>query len=331
MDRFIILDASMLDDRPGKPQGDFVVEEAVPYATQASHSRSTLCRPVGARGQSANSTQSSAGGGSGAYSQANRPLQVTTPLGDDVLLITAFSGFESISRLFRFHLTLAAPDQTQVDFNKLMGGSITVTLVQPDRRRHALLQRDLHEPRPGPARQTFTMYEMEVVPTFWRLTQNYQSRIFQYLSVPEILQQVLAPVPYVTFNLGGSFQPREYCVQYRENDHDFACRLRWKKKGSSSSFNHQAGQHEMIVTNSQSFPSVNPSNLILQQVETPVDDAPRVTSWEIQQRVQSGRVTLWDHTFEIPHDHLNSPATIQPSVSIGSVSHQLTAGNNSSL
>lgn len=35
----------------------------------------------------------------------------------------------------------------------------------------------------------------------------------------------------------------------------------------------------------------------------------RITTWEKTQEVRSGKVTLWDHTFEIPHKHLDaSPA-----------------------
>jgi type VI secretion system secreted protein VgrG len=274
-------------------------------------------------------TSTSSANGPGDYSQATRPLQVTTPLGDNVLLITAFTGFESISRLYHFHLTLAAPDQTQVDFDQLLGASITTSLRLPsgDWRYFNGICSSLTQ---GMRRQSFTYYDMEVVPTFWRLTQNYQSRIFQYLSVPQILEQVLSPVPYVTFDISGTFAPREYCVQYRESDHDFACRL-MEEEGIFFYFIHSADRHEMIVTNKQSFPPVDPANVVLQAVEVPVDDEPRVTLWQKQQRVQSGKVTLHDHTFELPHDHLQGMATIQPSVAVGQVTHQLTAGQSTAL
>ncbi len=268
-------------------------------------------------------------GGAGDYSQATRPLQVTTPLGDNVLLITGFSGFEAISRLFHFHLTLAAPDQNVVDFNQLLGGSITTSLVLPGgdfKYFNGICSSVTQSLR----RQSFTFYEMEVVPYFWRLTQNYQSRIFQHLTVPEILQQVLSPVPYVTFDIGGTFQPREYCVQYRESDHDFACRL-MEEEGIFFYFVHSADRHEMIVTDKQSFPSVEPADLVLQPVETSADDEPRVTQWEKQQRIQSGKVTLHDHTFELPHDHLEGTTTIQPSVAVGQITHDLSAGQSTSL
>jgi len=41
-----------------------------------------------------------------AHTQEHRIMRVTTPLGDDELLITALRGHEEISRLFQFDLTL---------------------------------------------------------------------------------------------------------------------------------------------------------------------------------------------------------------------------------
>ena len=70
----------------------------------------------------------------------------------------------------------------------------------------------------------FTEYTLEIVPQFWLLTRRAQSRIFQHLSVPDILKKVLEGLD-VTFELQGTFHPRDYCVQYRETDFDFASRL----------------------------------------------------------------------------------------------------------
>ena len=42
----------------------------------------------------------------GNYSQAGRPISITTPLGTDALLLDSFSGYEAISAPFRFRLEL---------------------------------------------------------------------------------------------------------------------------------------------------------------------------------------------------------------------------------
>ena len=41
-----------------------------------------------------------------ALKQASRLLNLKTPLGDDVLLLTGFSGEEGMSQLFRFELAM---------------------------------------------------------------------------------------------------------------------------------------------------------------------------------------------------------------------------------
>src|SRR6266542_3775477 len=62
------------------------------------------------------------------YTQQDRAMEVTTPLGKDKLLLIGFTGQESISRLFSFHLDLIAENSTDVAFDKLLGQKITIRL-----------------------------------------------------------------------------------------------------------------------------------------------------------------------------------------------------------
>ena len=157
------------------------------------------------------------------YTQANRPLAVGTPLGADALLLVGFSAEESISRLFNFHLDLIAENETKIPFEKLLGQNIGVRLaLENERTRYfsGLCNRVIK----GHRDTTFTSYRMELVPEFWLLTRSAQSRIFQHISVPDILKKVLTGLN-VDFQLRGTFHPRDFCVQYRETDFNFASRL----------------------------------------------------------------------------------------------------------
>src|SRR5579863_3061309 len=71
---------------------------------------------------------------SATYTQGNRPISVTTPLGKDKLLLVGFSGSEAISRPFKFQLELKADNKnvSDVAFDKLLGQKITVELRQAD-------------------------------------------------------------------------------------------------------------------------------------------------------------------------------------------------------
>src|SRR5437870_2352932 len=69
---------------------------------------------------------------SGAYTQENRPLEVVTPLGKDVLLLAAFSGTEAVSQLFHFQLDLLAENERlkkkDIAFEDILGKKVSVRL-----------------------------------------------------------------------------------------------------------------------------------------------------------------------------------------------------------
>ena len=163
------------------------------------------------------------------YSQADRPMAVTTPLGPDVLLLQQFSGSEFLSRLFRFQLGLLAESSTDIAFDQILGQSVTVTLQMPDgssRYINGIVNKfSQGEQVSSPmGNDFFTRYQAEIVPQLWLLTRKAQSRIFQQIAVPDILKQVFTGLS-VDYQLQGTYKPRDYCVQYRETDFGFASQL----------------------------------------------------------------------------------------------------------
>src|SRR6185369_932631 len=127
-----------------------------------------------------------------AYRQGERFLYLDTPLGEDKLLLQSFQGQEGLSQLFDFQLELLAENATTVDFDKLIGKRVSFGIVGAESRLEA---RHFHglvsEFSQGERDREFTSYRMRVVPDLWMTTLRHQSRIFQRLSVPDILKQVL--------------------------------------------------------------------------------------------------------------------------------------------
>lgn len=264
------------------------------------------------------------------FTQAKRPLAVHTPLGPDALLLVGFSGTEGLSQLFSFELDLLAENTRKVAFDKLLGQGITVELELADggkRYFHGICKRVAQ----GERADDFTSYRMEIVPQFWLLTRRAQSRIFQHKSVPDILKQVLEGLD-VSFELQGSFEPRDFCVQYRETDFNFACRM-MEEEGVYYFFKHSNGAHQMVVANAPaSHPDVPGANRILfEKVVGGGRDQDRIYDWEKAQELRTGKYTLWDHCFELPHQHLEAEKTIQESVQVGTVSHKLKVASNDKL
>ncbi|MFZ4647882.1 MAG: hypothetical protein ACOYNP_19175, partial [Gemmataceae bacterium] len=61
-----------------------------------------------------------------AFSQANSPMQVFTPMGDDVLLGTSLKGTERLGDSFEFTVDLLAAAGTEIPFSSLMGTTASV-------------------------------------------------------------------------------------------------------------------------------------------------------------------------------------------------------------
>ncbi len=98
-------------------------------------------------------------------------------------------------------------------------------------------------------------------------------------------------------------------------------------------FRHAEGSHTMVVADSPSSHFAVPGRVRLAYDELGggVRDDERITAWEKHQELRSGRVTFWDHTFEIPHRHLEAEEPILPGVQVGSVPHKLRVGGNDAL
>jgi type VI secretion system secreted protein VgrG len=177
---------------------------------------------------------------------------------------------------------------------------------------------------------TTTQYWAEVVPSLWLLTRRTQCRVFQQLSVPEIVRRVLAEALVdATFELRQTYFARDYCVQYRETDFDFVSRL-MQEEGIFYFFEHEAGGHVLVVADSpQSHP--DSGTFVFDRARSPAAGADRVFGWEKTQELRSGKVTLRDYEFELPQSPIEASATIQESVQVGQVTHRLALGGNDRL
>jgi type VI secretion system secreted protein VgrG len=250
-------------------------------------------------------------------------------MGGDVLLLVGLRGEEGISQLFHFNFKLLAENSTDVAFEKLLGQRTTATvrtLAGESRYFSGIVSRVSQ----GQRDQTFTEYRLEVVPQLWLLTRRKQSRIFQYLSVPDILKKVLAGLD-VSFELQGTFHPREYCVQYRESDFDFASRL-MEEEGIYYFFKHTAGGHTLVLANTpQSHPEIVPNPVIYEEAEGGNRPQERIYSWHRTQELRSGKVTLWDHSFELPGKNLEASKSIVETVRAGTVTQKFKVGGNDKL
>lgn len=260
--------------------------------------------------------------------QKDRRLVLKTPLGEDVLLIRSIRGREAVSSLYSYEIEAFAGNDTDVDFSKLIGKMMSVSIALSDgelRWVNGIVTRVAR----GARGFDFTAYRFEIAPKAWLLTRIQQSRIFQQKNVPDILKEVFAGVD-VAWEIQGTFEQRDYCVQYRETDFAFASRL-MEEEGIYYFFSFTGeGIEKMIVANSPQSHLDTPNRPEFQysEIDGGSDDIEQISYWEKIQTLRSGKVTLWDHSFELPHKHLEAEETITPDLTVGTVTHKLNVAND---
>jgi len=260
-----------------------------------------------------------------------RLLDFLTPLGKDALLIRSISGREAISQLYSFEIEAFAGNDDPVDFAKLVGQPVmaSVALKNDEYRYFHGIVKSIAR---GGRSFTATSYRMEVVPVLWLLTQRTQCRIFQQISVPDILKKVLKDVE-TDFEIAGTFEPRDYCVQYRETDFAFASRV-MEEEGIYYFFRHREDGHTMVIANTpQSHEDLPCDNKLCFDEERggfeTTDEI--IYSWEKQQNLKPGKVTLWDHSFELPHKSLDAQEMVDEDLQVGEITHKLKIAGNDKL
>jgi type VI secretion system secreted protein VgrG len=229
---------------------------------------------------------------------------MTSPLGQDVLLLTGFSGDEGLSRLFSFRLAMLSENDSIAPAD-IVGKSVTWSVSQhdqPPRYFNGLVSRFA-------AGQTgargLRMYRAEVVPWLWFLTRTANCRIFQNKSVPDIVQGLFDELGYSDYqaNLQRSYAKWDYCVQYRETAFNFVSRL-MEQEGIFYFFNHSDGKHTLVLADSKSaYTDCVESQITYAKGGGSLN---QIDSWEHHYEFRSGKWTQTDYNFETPSTNLLS-------------------------
>ena len=146
--------------------------------------------------------------------EEDRNLYLDTPLGPNKLLLNHLSGNEALSQLFSFNLALTANlalmAEPSTAFEKLIGQKISFG-VQGGFLGLNARHFDGIAVHVGQVAQydDFHEYEMTVAPKIWKLTRTYRSRIFQHITVPDILKKIFKGYK-VDYQIVGTFEARNW-------------------------------------------------------------------------------------------------------------------------
>jgi type VI secretion system secreted protein VgrG len=234
--------------------------------------------------------------------QTDRLLTVSTPLGADAVLLVGFSGREELSRPFSFTLDLVT-DLTIAPAD-LVGKAVAWQVVYPDeapRKFHGHVRSLAVGPLVG---RGLRGYRAEVVPWLWFLTRGTDCRIYQNLSVPDILAAVFQRYGFTAFrnDCTGTYTAREYCVQYRESAFAFVSRL-MEEEGIFYKFEHADGAHTLVLCDAtSSYADCAPHASVEYRPE--LANAEVIGSWERRFEYVSGKAAHTDYHFITPDTNL---------------------------
>src|SRR5690554_2907510 len=210
--------------------------------------------------------------------------------------VLAFNAIEAISQCYRIEVQLVS-EQPDLDLDTLLQHNAWLGFDSDSGNGlHGLI----HHAAIGETGKRLTRYRLELVPQLHYLSLRHNQRIFQHLSVPQILSRVLAEhgihSDAFQFQLGSDYPQRDYCTQYGETDLHFIQRL-CEEEGIHYHFRHSADGHLLVFGDDQTgFPRLQPVGF--DQGNGLVADEPVIKRFGVRLETRTSRVTRRDYDHE---------------------------------
>ena len=241
-----------------------------------------------------------------------RRTKINTPLGG-ALQLRQLHGTEEISKLFAFNVQVIS-DSPSVDPKALLGKSASVE-VETDgggkRYLHGVISRF------GMRGQDASKYSyfLEMRPWLWLATRKSDFKIFQNMTVPDIIRDVLGKYGQpMEFKLTRAYPPVEYLVQYSESDCNLVCRLA-EDMGIYFHFKHTSSSHTLVFCDdvvSSHQPMAGARLPFYPPEKAAVAKEECLDDWDFTQGLQSGRAYTDDFDFKKPRADLAQMRKMPP-------------------
>lgn len=229
--------------------------------------------------------------------QAQRPIAIETPLGEDTLLLRSFSVREQIGAPFVIEADLLSETDFAVKFDDIVGHGVTIRLQLGDgstRYFSGCVSRFTQLANHG----SYARYHATIVPWLWLLTRASDCRIFQEKSVPDIIKEVFDAHGFADYEntISGSHDPRTYVVQYRETDFNFVSRL-MEEEGIYYWFKHENGKHTLVLADaaSSSEPFPGYETIPFNEITRAGYEQETIFDWVVEKLLQPVKYAVTDY------------------------------------
>ena len=240
-------------------------------------------------------------------------LEAGTPLGEGVLLLRSMSGQEELGRLPEFQLEFVSR-RGDIEAKEILGKNISwlVRRADGEPRYFNGFVTAFAETGQGPVagfdeqlKHGF-FYRATVHPWLWFLTRASNCRIFQDMDALEIAQQVFASYSFSDVKpvqLRTDYPKREFCVQYRETDFNFVCRL-FEQEGLYFAYEYDNGRNTLLIMDSVSAHKTLPAITVPFAEMSGATQEDRIVSWSTTRQIQSGKYTHDAFNYLTPRDRM---------------------------
>lgn len=229
------------------------------------------------------------------------------------LQVLAFNGHEALNQPYRFDIELVS-ERPDLDLSSLLSQTAFLSLGPDTAGIHGLI----HSATQGECGNRLTHYHLSLQPKLAWLAYRTNQRIFQHLTVQQIISQVLEEHGILAgnyrFQLSAAYPERDYCVQYDESDLHFIQRL-CEEEGIHYHFQHSRSDHALVFADDQTaFPRLTP--VAYQQDSGMVADKSVIKRFSVRLQTRTSRVTRRDYNFEKPRLLLQAEqkVTAQPNL-----------------
>ncbi|TFF04493.1 type VI secretion system tip protein VgrG [Pseudomonas sp. BCA14] len=220
------------------------------------------------------------------------------------LKVLEFKGTETISQPYRFNLELVS-EQPDLDLESLLHRQAYLGFDDQGHGIHGLVYRVAQ----GDSGRRLTRYQISVVPHLAYLKHSSHQRIFQHMTVPQIVAQVLAVQGIQSdrfkFQLNSTYLEREYCVQFGETDLAFIQRL-CAEQGIHYHFQHSAEGHLLVFGDDQTVFAQAERSTPYTPGSGMVADTPVIRRFTVRLEARATAVNLRDYDFRKPRLTLES-------------------------
>ncbi|MPR01645.1 type VI secretion system tip protein VgrG [Pseudomonas sp. MAFF 212408] len=239
------------------------------------------------------------------FAPANRSAFTLTLDGQpSELRVFEFTGTEAISQPYCFDLELVC-EQPDIDLENLLHRQVYLGFDDQGHGVHGLVDRVAQ----GDSGRRLTRYQISLVPHLAYLRHSSHQRIFQHQTVPQIVARVLVGQGIQSdrfeFRLSGTYEQREYCVQFAETDLAFIHRL-CAEQGIHYHFQHSTEGHLLVFGDDQTVFAQPDQATPYTPGSGMVADTPAIKRFSVQLDTRPTAVSLRDYDFRKPRLVLES-------------------------